>query len=127
MITRKLLLSVAVLSAGSFSAPAWAGGFSFGFSYGHGPSYYRYYSPPAYVYYDTSPIYYDDYASGVVIYDAPRVYSPPPVVVYRDYYPRYHYSTRVYTRSYGYRDYPRYSYRHYDYRPQYQRGPRGRR
>jgi hypothetical protein len=96
------------------STSALAGGFSFGFSYNDYPRYYR---SPAYVYYDRSPVYVD-YAPGVVVYDAPRVYSSPPVV-YRDYYPRYYRSSRIYTRSYGYCDYPRYSYRHYDHRPRF--------
>jgi hypothetical protein len=99
-----LAVGVAALAV----SPALADGFSFGFSWGDGPRYYRPYTS-TYVYRDCAPIYYSNCAPVVV---APVPVCAPPVVysyprpIYRSYsYPRY------YGRFYGHGYYGRGYYR----------------
>ncbi len=89
-ILQRTLLGFGVAAVLALSAPARADGFAFGFSYGHG-GYYPAYAPPAVVY-DAPP----------VVVPAPVVrYYYPPAVVYPA-YPRYYYRTYWYP---GYRAY----------------------
>lgn len=113
---KKLILAAGTFCVAALASPAMADRFAFGFSYGHGPRYYRSYCAPvrAYTYYDAPVVAYDP-GPEVVVYD-----PPAPVVVrsyyaptYRSYYyPTYRYvrPAPVYYRSY----YPAYrSYGHH--------------